>query len=192
MQPTAQSHIKKTKDSRHKHSPAAQFFVMVFLPKNHAKKPSFMRLLLLFFLAALLIEQLSFFSFFLLENILNKKTSTMSNANDHIQTGNGSENFYCHRPSLMLYTDGVKDLAEACQAYWLIDLIISHQCKKAVNLERFQVWELKREKADKFFVKATDGNNNPVASQKIPFSDFPYDLATIWLVDGCMMLPTEY
>jgi hypothetical protein len=121
-----------------------------------------------------------------------KKTITMSNANDHIQTGNGSENFYCHRPSLILYTDGVKDIAEACQAYWLIDLIISHQCKKAVNLERFQVWELKREKADKFFVKATDGNNNPVASQKIPFSDFPYDLATIWLVDGCIMLPTEY
>ncbi len=116
----------------------------------------------------------------------------MTNANDNIQTGNGSENFYCHRPSLMLYTDGVKDMAETCQAYWLIDLIISHQCKKAVNLERFQVWELKREKADKFFIKATDGNNNPVASQKIPFSDFPYDAATIWLVDGCLMLPTEY
>jgi hypothetical protein len=166
---------------------------MVFLPKNHAKKPSFMRLLLLFFLTALLSHQLSFFSFFLLENIIKqKKTVVMTRANDHIQTGNGSENFYCHRPSLILYTDGVKDLAEACQAYWLIDLIISHQCKKAVNLERFQVWELKREKADKFFVKATDGNNNPVASQKIPFSDFPYDLATIWLVDGCMMLPTEY
>ena len=74
----------------------------------------------------------------------------MTNANDNIQTGNGSENFYCHRPSLMLYTDGVKDMAEACQAYWLIDLIISHQCKKAVNLERFQVWELKREKANRF------------------------------------------
>ena len=44
----------------------------------------------------------------------------------------------------------------------------------------------------KFFIKATDGNNNPVASQKISFSDFPYDLATVWLVDGCLMLPTEY
>ena len=92
----------------------------------------------------------------------------------------------------MLYTDGVKDLAEGCQAYWLIDLIISHQCKKDVNLERFQVWELRRVEADKFFIKASDGNHNLVASQKIPFSDFLYDLATIWLVDGCLMLPSEY
>ena len=116
----------------------------------------------------------------------------MTNANDNIQTGNGSENFYCHRPSLMLYTDGVKDLAEACQAYWLIDLIISHQCKKDVNNERFQVWELKRLKKNVFTINATDGNKNKVANQHIPFSDFAYDFATIWLVDGCLMLPCEY
>jgi len=116
----------------------------------------------------------------------------MKNANSNFGSGNGSENFYCHKPSLILYTDGVKDMAETCQAYWLIDLIISHQCKKDVNLERFQVWELKREHADQFFIKATDGNHNLVASQKIPFSDFPYDVATIWLVDGCLMLPSEY
>lgn len=116
----------------------------------------------------------------------------MQNANYKFRCSNGSENYYCHKPSLILYTDGVKTLAEECQAYWLIDLIISHQSKRQVNLERFQVWELKREKADQFFIKATDGNDNPVASQKIPFSDFPYDVATIWLVDGCLMLPCEY
>lgn len=116
----------------------------------------------------------------------------MKNANDNFGSGNGSENFYCHKPSLILYTDGVKDLAETCQAYWLIDLIISHQCKQAVNLERFQVWELQRVKNDQFSIKATDGNNNHVASQKISFSDFRYDIATIWLVDGCLMLPNEY
>ena len=116
----------------------------------------------------------------------------MKNANSNFGSGNGSENFYCHKPSLILYTDGVKDMAETCQAYWLIDLIISHQCKKVVNLERFQVWELKRVKDDAFTIVATDGNNNKVTSQEIPFSDFPYDLATVWLVDGCMMLPCEY
>jgi hypothetical protein len=135
-----------------------------------------------------LFRRLSFFLFFLLQ--LNFKQ--MKNANDQFGSSNGSENFYCHRPSLMLYTDGVKDLAETCQAYWLIDLIISHQCKQAVNLERFQVWELKRVNADRFFVQSTDGNKNPVTSQKIPYSDFPYDIATLWLVDGCLMLPSEY
>jgi len=116
----------------------------------------------------------------------------MENANNFFGNSNGTENFWCHRPSLILYTDGVKSMAENCQAYWLIDLIISHQCKQDVNLERFQVWELKRIKNDVFNIIATDGNKNKIASQKIPFSDFIYDLATIWLVDGCLMLPNEY
>jgi hypothetical protein len=116
----------------------------------------------------------------------------MKNANDNFGSSNGSENFYCHRPSLMLYTDGVKDLAEKCQAYWLIDLIISHQCKKEVNLERFQSWELRRVTGNSFFIYATDGNRNRVARQKIPFSDFEYEAATPWMVDGCLMLPNEY
>ena len=54
----------------------------------------------------------------------------MKNANHYFGSGNGSENFYCHKTSLILYTDGVKEMAEKCSAYWLIDLIISHQCHK--------------------------------------------------------------
>ena len=38
----------------------------------------------------------------------------------------------------MLYTDGVKMMAEKCESYWLIDLIISHQCHREINLERFR------------------------------------------------------
>ena len=68
----------------------------------------------------------------------------MENANNYFGSCNGSDNFYCHKPSLMLYTDGVKMMAEKAEAFWLIDLIISHQCKKEVNNERFQVWELPR------------------------------------------------
>ncbi len=116
----------------------------------------------------------------------------MKNANHYFGSGNGSENFYCHTPSLILFTDGVKDLAETCEAYWLIDLIISHQCHEEINLERFQVWDLKRVQDNVFTILATDGDHNKVTSQEIPFSDFPYDLATIWLVDGCLMLPGEY
>lgn len=116
----------------------------------------------------------------------------MTNANNFFGSNNGSENFYVHRPSLILYTDGVKALTEECHAYWLIDLIISYQCIKAINLERFQVWELKREQENVFNIVATDGNNCKIAKQYIPFSDFPYDLAALWLVNGCLMLPKEY
>jgi len=116
----------------------------------------------------------------------------MTNANNFFGTSNGSENFYSHQLAPILYTDGVKDLAEKCQAYWLIDLIISHQCHQHVKDEAFQVWDLKRVKDDSFTIIATDGNHNKVTSQEIPFSDFPYDVATLWLVDGCILLPTEY
>ena len=83
-------------------------------------------------------------------------------------------------------------MAEKAGAYWLIDLIISHQIKKEVNNERFKVWELQRVKNNVFQITATDGNKNKVAFQKIPFSDFAYNQVTIWLVDGCLMLPSEY
>lgn len=116
----------------------------------------------------------------------------MKNANHYFGSSNGSENFYCHKPSLILYTDGVKELAETCNAYWLIDLIISHQCYRKINLERFQVWDLKRVKETEFTILCTDGNYNKLTIQEIQFSDFPYDLATVWLVDGCLMLPNEY
>lgn len=116
----------------------------------------------------------------------------MTRANDFFGASNGSETFYSHKPSLILFTEGIKALADACQAYWLIDLIISHQSTKEVNLERFQVWELNRSKGSRFEIIATDGNGNEVVSQSIPFSDFQYDCASIWLVDGCLMLPCEY
>lgn len=116
----------------------------------------------------------------------------MKNANHFFGSHNGSENFYRHNLSDLIYTDGVKDLAEGCQAYWLIDLIVSHQCQTHVKRESFQVWDLKRTLENEFSILATDGNHNKVTSQEISFSDFPYDLATIWLVDGCLMLPSEY
>jgi len=115
-----------------------------------------------------------------------------TNANDFYGSSNGTAVYHSHKPSLILFTDGIKELAEACEAYWLIDLIVSHQSAQEINLQRFQVWDLHRVKEDKFFIYASDGNDNKVTSQDIPFSDFRYDMATIWLVDGCLMLPCEY
>ena len=116
----------------------------------------------------------------------------MKNANNFFGNSVGSENLYRHSFTNLIYTDGVHDLAATCGAYWLLDLIFSHQIHDAVKKESFQVWDLKRLENDSFTIIATDGNHNRVTSQEIPFSDFPYDLATLWLVDGCLMLPCEY
>lgn len=116
----------------------------------------------------------------------------MTNANEHFGSGNGSENFYQNRLSSIIYTDGVKDMAESCGAYWLIDLVISHQLTKTVKHQTFQVWKLTRMKDDAFKIVATDGEEREIACQQIPFSDFRCDVATLWLVNGCLMLPNEY
>ncbi len=116
----------------------------------------------------------------------------MTNANDFFGASNGSENLYRYSFSNFIYTDGVKSLAQQCNAYWLIDAIISHQVDATVAKETFQVWDLKRVANNSFTIIATDGNHNSVTSQKIPFSDFPYDMATLWFVNNCIMLPTEY
>ena len=116
----------------------------------------------------------------------------MKNANHYFGSNMGSENFYRHSIGKIIYTDGVKELAEGCQAYWLIDLIISHQTKETLSKEAFQVWDLNRVEGDRFLINCNDGDGNDLTKQEIPFSDFPYDLATIWLVNGCLMLPKEY
>ncbi|MBB1285241.1 hypothetical protein HRH25_12725 [Flavisolibacter sp. BT320] len=148
------------------------------------------------FIALLLCRQprrltvgLSFFLFFLLNLKIFK---AMKNANHYFGSSMGSENFYRQNLTKVLYTDGVKEMAEGCQAYWLIDLIISHQTNRTVSVEPFQVWDLNRVEGERFQIVCNDGKGKDLASQEITYSDFPYDLATIWLVDGCLMLPKEY
>jgi hypothetical protein len=142
----------------------------------------------------LLLRGLSFFPFFVLGKCLFKhlNLNVMTTANDHFGSSNGSERFFLHQPSRIFLTSGVKQLADTCSAYWFIDVIISHQCKRQVKSHRFQVWELKRMGENRFTINATDGNKNRIAYQYILYSDFTYDLATLWLVDGTLMLPKEY
>jgi hypothetical protein len=116
----------------------------------------------------------------------------MQNANNFFENFNGSENLYRYSFTHFIYTDGVKAMASECKCYWLIDLIMSHQLHEKVKKERFQVWDLKREEKNRFVAICTDGNHNHVTRQTIAFSDFPYDIATLWLVDGVLMLPSEY
>src|SRR5688572_2174270 len=104
----------------------------------------------------------------------------MTKANDYFGSSNGSERFFFHQPSRITITSGVKDLADTCSAYWLIDLIISHQCKRRIKMERIQVWDLKRGGENRFTIIATDGSHRRIAYQFIPYCDFPYDQATLW------------
>jgi hypothetical protein len=101
----------------------------------------------------------------------------------------GSESFYRYQNSVL--TDGAKFIADSCGAYWLLDIIVSVQLIAKVRAEYFQVYDL-TVKQGKGVVVVTDGNENKIYQQKIPFTDFPLSKITLWRVDGTIMLPSEY
>lgn len=110
----------------------------------------------------------------------------------------GTEKYYRYLAGLKL-TDGVKYLAEEAKAYWLLDIIASYQTKPSIRKEHFQVWELKLSldnaatgKHAAVVTMKTDTNNPLLVKQEIDYTDFPLDSITLWLIDGVILLTSEY
>lgn len=115
----------------------------------------------------------------------------MKNANNNFREYTGTANWYRHFTG-MLYTEGVQAVAEDYQAYWLIDLVFSHQTSPKVKKQPFQKWLLKRTNKDAFIAICDDGDGNVVVSQTISFSDFRDDMLTLYFTEGVLLLPSEY
>ena len=91
------------------------------------------------------------------------------------------------------YTDGVKYLAEEAECYWLIDRIFGLQYEqKAIRGEAFQVWELILNEDTTAVLNCGDGNNNNVHTDILSFTDFPLPEIRLFLIDGILLLPSEY
>jgi hypothetical protein len=111
---------------------------------------------------------------------------------------NGSEKMHRHLFG-GLYTDGVKAMAEMCEAFWLIDLVFSHQNSRSILKipdPVFQVWTLELE-GEGAVAKCSDGGRDgndeiEVVMQRIPYTDFPLDSIKFYLIDGVLLLPSEY
>ena len=94
----------------------------------------------------------------------------------------------------LLFTDGVKFLAEHAEAFWLIDVVASYQRRLArtERLREFQLWQIKRTASNPQGVIVTcrgDSDEEPVVTQHIPYSDFPAELLPLeWYVEGGVML----
>jgi len=105
----------------------------------------------------------------------------------------GTESY--HRLTMLanfVCTDGVKYVADTYGAYWLVDAIASYQHEAKVKKEKFQVWKLLVTSKARALLSMTDGNNGkPIITQDIEFTDFPESI-DLWLVDGVLMLPSEY
>ena len=106
----------------------------------------------------------------------------------------GTETWYRHpfNPKV-LYTEGVRYVAEEGGAYWLVDAIaIAQITVKKVAEEEFQVWTLKVQLDRTASLACDDGNGNVVYTQAIDFTDFPMDEIKLYFTDNTLLLPSEY
>lgn len=94
------------------------------------------------------------------------------------------------------YTEGVRYLAEAGGAWWLLDAIYSWQSQLLPNhkqLGEFQLWTLTvADDQTAELVCQEDTASEVLASQQIEYTDFPLDSIKIYLIEGIMLLPSEY
>jgi hypothetical protein len=106
----------------------------------------------------------------------------------------GTEFWYRHNLAKdILYTDGVKYVAETAGAYWLVDEIVFMQSQKAITQEEFQVWKLTVNLEEHSAVLACeDGNMNTVFMKPIEYTDFPLDEITFYFTNKVILLPSEY
>lgn len=104
----------------------------------------------------------------------------------------------------IIYSEGIKEMAEEHGAYWLIDAVASYyaspQMDKAIladsRLELMQFWTLKAEGGKATLTMNADSGEPNVITQEIEFTDFPDGEQRIWASnngDGwTLFLPEEY
>ena len=99
----------------------------------------------------------------------------------------GTQNYYAYNG--LNLTDGVKYLADSCEAYWLLDVICSYQPN--LKTEWMQVWILDVEQ-DSGLITCENGNKHALIQQFVEFTDFPLPTIKLFLIDGVILLPSEY
>ena len=119
-------------------------------------------------------------------------TKTLTKA-DLIQF-TGSEHWYRHAMVRdVLYTDGVKYVAETAGAYWLIDEIaFAQRFDKLLAAEEFQSWKLTVNADHTATLTCEDGNGGVVFTKAIEFTDFPLEEITLYFINNTILLPSEY
>jgi hypothetical protein len=104
----------------------------------------------------------------------------------------------------VIYSPGVRYVAEKGHAYWLIDAIVSYfgspEMKQAMakdyRLQSLQFWRLTVTDSSAVLTAEADAGEEPFIRQEIAFTDFPLDAIDIWAgFDGAywtLYLPSEH
>jgi len=93
----------------------------------------------------------------------------------------------------LLYTEGVKYLAEQAKCYWLLDYICSLQTDTQIKAEPFQTWCIENVgDFDVWIIAAEDGNGKTIHFMRLEFSDFPLNQLKLFYCNNTLLLPSEY
>jgi hypothetical protein len=127
-------------------------------------------------------------------------TAIIEAINEYKANCNGTGEYHQYGMFRKTITDGVKLVANAASAYWLLDVVFSHQLNfKAVRAANgFQVWRITlNKKGSGCKVTMDDGGQNGgepkvLITQRIPFTDFPKGVEVVmYLESGILMLKEE-
>ncbi len=110
-------------------------------------------------------------------------------AND-LEQFTGTEKYYKHWLGFN-YTDGIHYLVEKGNCYWLLDIIGSYQPKH--KNKPFQIWELKVNEDKSAIIDMKEDSDKPIlVKQKLDWTDFSLNEIKMYLIDGVLLLPSEY
>lgn len=110
------------------------------------------------------------------------------------------DTMYAHWTKRMVYTSGVRWMAETAKAYWLIDACASWLPDKKLRGEEFIVFRLKVHPDNSATLTGDDGNGNILITQQIEYTDYAKAGETeceLYAVGTpgqptVLMLPSEY
>jgi len=104
----------------------------------------------------------------------------------------GTSQYYYHPLfKAFRYTDGVRFLAKNAECYWLLEFIFGHQSNAKIKATPFQTWKLVKQE-DSCTITIDDGNGKVIKTFTLNYTSFPLNEFTLWLIDGCLLLPSEY
>jgi hypothetical protein len=118
------------------------------------------------------------------------KTLTATDLNQFTGTGH----WYRHGLSRdMLYTEGVRYVASAADAHWLIDEIaFAQRYVEPVKIAPFQVWTLTVNPDHTAALACVDSNDNQIYARNITYTDFPLSEISLYYCNNLLLLPREY
>jgi hypothetical protein len=112
----------------------------------------------------------------------------------HLAHCTGTETYYRHWTQRLVYTDGIKTLADGADAHWLIDAIASHQPflqQQHPQTCNYQTWTLTVYPARMASLTCTLNDAPQALRQEILFTDFPLPDIKLYCFDGVLLLPSE-